>query len=565
MAAAPLTVRETVFLFDNASANLFQRFEEVGYALWLGSGISFGRMKKLSDIIRDALAFLHSQIDPANPDCRFRVALRRALKLALTDVQINSVDRTQPVTDWLDIDAILSQLTNNYARLLDITVDGEDDDFLLWRGIGVTATFGDPAIEPDAEHLCIAILALEGVVPEILTANWDGLIERAISELAPNANIVNVCVRPEDVRQAGYSVQLYKFHGCAILATRDEATYRPFLIARQSQIDRWVVDHPVYLQRLISIIVSKATLMIGLSAQDANIRLVFNVAENTLNWPWPGDFPAIVFSQMEIGEDQRRLLKNVYRNFWIPANRAQIEAGSLIATWGKQLLFALVLQVLWGKLRRLIRTLRCNLPAQELEQLEPGLQALKYMIAEACTADHYSFVRRFIQNWSRILGLFRDGRVPADPHLYHFLTMSPASHIEHDVGLPATGLQELAVVVAILGTGVEQGFWKLNVADWTDPSSGGFEVNTPVARTRVFLASSGEAALHLYTSGRLSLGDGSIIIHSKSIVEPKPRSPARFRGRTGAVGLRQISISGILGEESTAAALTRRFREQLTL
>jgi hypothetical protein len=98
MPVAPLTIRETLALFDSTSASLFQRFEEAGYALWLGSGISFGRLRNLSDIIRDALSFLQSKIDPANPGCRFRVALLRALRLALSDAELLTVDLTQPLS-----------------------------------------------------------------------------------------------------------------------------------------------------------------------------------------------------------------------------------------------------------------------------------------------------------------------------------------------------------------------------------------------------------------------------------------------------------------------------------
>jgi hypothetical protein len=458
----------------------------------------------------------------------------------------------------------LVRLANNYARFLDVTVEGEADDFLLWNAVGVKAAFADPAIEPDAEHLCIAILALEGLLPEILTANWDGLIERAVTELSNGAAVVNVCVRPEDVQQAGYRVQLYKFHGCAVLASGDEPTYRPYLIARQSQIDRWTVDHQVYRQRLVNIVISKATLMLGLSAQDANIRLLFATAEATLNWSWPGTFPAIVFSQTEIGVDQRGLLKNVYHAYWNAANRDQIEAGSLIPTRAKQLLLALVLQTLWGKLKKLMHTVNGKLPVTELDQLEPGLRALRNLVADACGADHYSFVRSFVEYVSRILGLFRSGRIPAAPRTYHFLTMSPASHIEQDVGISSTGLQELAVAAAILGLGVQMGLWTLHTPDLTALNSGGFEVHTAVRQTRVFFVSSAESALQLFASGRVSSGDSSVVVHSKTIVEPKPRSPSRFKGRTGSVSLRQVSISALLDEESTAGDLTRRFREEVT-
>src|SRR6202022_3067788 len=70
-----------------------------------------------------------------------------------------------------------------------------------------------------------------------------------------------------------------------------------YLIARKSQIDQWRENHAVLVQSLVNIIRSRATLMIGLSAQDSNIRSAFAAASATLNWPWPSTFPAIAFSQ----------------------------------------------------------------------------------------------------------------------------------------------------------------------------------------------------------------------------------------------------------------------------
>jgi hypothetical protein len=54
---------------------------------------------------------------------------------------------------------------------------------VLWNGVNITATFADQALEPDVEHICIAILILEGVASEIASANWDGLVEKAVERL----------------------------------------------------------------------------------------------------------------------------------------------------------------------------------------------------------------------------------------------------------------------------------------------------------------------------------------------------------------------------------------------
>jgi len=87
------------------------------------------------------------------------------------------------------------------------------------------------------------------------------------------------------------------------------------LIARHPQIHGWV-DDPVnaaIVGRLVSLIVSKPTLMLGLSAQDANILNIFNRAHAQLAWNWPGDRPAYVFAENDLGADQKGLLECVYK------------------------------------------------------------------------------------------------------------------------------------------------------------------------------------------------------------------------------------------------------------
>lgn len=98
------------------------------------SGISFGRVDGLKHIIARVMEFLRQQIDPANPNCPYNIALKRALgpapvsadEWARVDLTLGfaSFGRTRA--------AIVARLTNNYARLLDVTVAGKADDYLLW-------------------------------------------------------------------------------------------------------------------------------------------------------------------------------------------------------------------------------------------------------------------------------------------------------------------------------------------------------------------------------------------------------------------------------------------------
>ena len=71
----------------------------------------------------------------------------------------------------------------------------------MWEAVDAAETYGNPDLVPDAEHLCIAILMMEGVIRSAPTTNWDGLVEAAMSRLTGNAtNHLRVVVLPNDLR-----------------------------------------------------------------------------------------------------------------------------------------------------------------------------------------------------------------------------------------------------------------------------------------------------------------------------------------------------------------------------
>ncbi len=568
LTAATITVRATLDLLDGPFAALAAGVAEDRYAFWLGSGISFGRVDGLRQIVPRVVEFLRCQIAPGVPTCRFQKALTDTLRLApLTPEEWGRVDLQLPFSQWPDADSITSRLVANYSRVLDVTVDGEADDYLLWHGVNIAATFADPTIPPDVEHYCIAILTLEGAASDVATANWDGLIERAFSILTDAPSAVAIYVRQEDLRQAAHKGRLFKFHGCAVLAVSDEAGYRQFLIARQSQINGWSArpEHAAIVNRLVDIIVSKPTLMMGLSAQDANIQALFAKAEATMPWPWPGDRPSYVFSEDRVGADQEGLLKNVYRAAYSPASRQDVLAGSLIKAYAKPLLVALVLHVLCAKLQHLVALAPGVLPAADREQLKSGHLALRNAIAEGAEPDRLAFINALINHGSRAISVFRDGEATDQPRRYNSLTSAPLQQLAGDNALPASGLREAAVAAGILGIGLRDGLWTIATADPNSRFAGVALVSTTRGIARLFLVANSHTALRLRQNGCLVTEDDAVVVYSSDIVPPMARSPRTAPGRTGHLGSREVSISALLAEVSTYQELVQRFREAVAI
>lgn len=174
-------MKETLDLLDGAFLGVSQGVAEGGYALWLGSGISRDRVIGLDGVLAKLIEFLRSNTTAA-VDCAYRNALEKVLALATPSAEERaSIDFGQPALDWPCLPSLLSRLWKQYADVLSVEVGTEKLDYLLWVGLDFANTFATQ--NPDAEHLVIGMLALEGVITELATANWDGLLEAAIREL----------------------------------------------------------------------------------------------------------------------------------------------------------------------------------------------------------------------------------------------------------------------------------------------------------------------------------------------------------------------------------------------
>lgn len=566
--AATITVPETLALLDGPFDSVARGVGEDRYVLWLGSGISFGRVDGLHQVIARVLEFLRMRTTPGDLDCRFGRALKAALDLAtLTGPESARVDLTQPFATWPDRDEIVRRLCTDYARLLDISVDGESSDYLLWEAVDVRATFADPGKLPDVEHLCLAILVLEGACSDIASANWDGLIEGSIAALTGGQPALSVCARPEDLRDPATRGRLVKFHGCAVRATQDEAAYRPFLVARQSQINGWLArpENAALRARLVNLVATKPTLMIGLSTQDANIQAIFAEAAVQMPWRWPGDRPSYVFSENELGGDQQGLLQNVYRQDLTPATRQQIIDGSRIQAYAKPLLLALVLHLLCSKLRTLVDLAGGELTQADRQPLRDGVITLRDHLAARVAPDPLTFVNAFVDQWGRTLNLFRNGSLAHAAGRYQPLTVQPISSIQTNPDLPASGLREAAVAGGVLGYGVSRGAWQIGSPGSSNVRDGMFRLTTPLGIAKVFLTSGPMSALQLRQDGHVVDAEEPIVIHGHKLVPAMTRSPRAAPGRTGRLGAREVSIAALLESSVTVDELFQRFREELAI
>lgn len=567
--AGEISVNETLVLLDERFPGLVEAVANGTYAFWLGSGISRERVEDVSALVTRILLYLQRSIDSSNPDCKFREAFQKALELAsLSDIEQDHTDLSREITEWATYKAIVKRLSGNYAQLLDIKIPGESADFLLWSVVDPRATYGDPSIKPGAEHYCIAVLIVEGMLPEIVSANWDGLVERAVADLVgETGSILAVRVRADDFREPNVRSRILKFHGCAASAAKDENTYRSLLVGRRSQITEWLHDdaHNVMREEMINLAATRRTLMMGLSAQDTNIQDLFTSAKGRLAWPWPTTPSAFVFSEDVIGDHQRNILRVSYADSY-NGHEAEVEQGALLRAFAKPLLVALVIGTLVTKLQTLaLISLAGSQTATVSSEIREGLLAVRTLAASSTESSPDS-VLDLLSEVGRALALFREGASLDGDLSYTPIGNVSANQITDDPVLRQSGTPRLALAVSLLGLGHARSVWRLAPSKAHGDERAAIHVDSSGRTSRVFFAASSEVALQLELNGFVADSDAdTVVVHSARRPPTRQRSPRRAPGRTGRKSARHVDMAELIESVGASDDLMQRFREEITL
>ena len=576
--ADQISVREVLAKFEVEFATVAQAVENGKFALWVGSGIS-RNAPDLGELIERALEYLRVRaIQPATADI-YRPALEEALRLAKFDPAHASCQFATPFVDWPERAAIIDKLWNNYSRVLDIRIRGEPTDFILWEAIDIRAAFANPA-PPAVEHLCIAILILEGAVGTIASANWDGFIEAALSRLSGGApGLLQVVVDPDQLRDTARQAKLLKFHGCIIHATRDPDGYREYLTGNYTQIMEWPdkVEFAAVRSAVVDVATNQKSLVVGLSIQDSNLQSTFSRAKRMNPWPWPcaPDAPGHVFCEDVIRQGQTDVLKIVYGEAYND-NVEAIHASVHLRAWGEQVLLALVLKLIADKLTRFMElALDQAGKASMASEFGALLTELRDHIADLAIGDRTDFTNAAISLWSRMLWLFRGGILAADSEAYAVLSSSVPNNLEADQNAQANELGPLTVALALLQHGRAAGLWELAPGATVDASAGaliarGSWLGAP--ERPLFLVKSATQAIRLERNGAFA-NDNAIVVHADDAWDRMAgggagtggRRPRGAPGRTGRVRTTHVSLGSLIETCDDADALKGRFVAEMAL
>lgn len=560
------TVVDVLACLDDEFADFADGFSHGKYVLWLGSGLSRDVVPSVPVLLEQMLEYLRARIDDADAACRFRRALNEVLDVAgVSGSTRASLDLTAPVATWAVRVAIVTRLQDRYSDVLNVQVRGEPVDFLVWTALDVPNTYGAPGLEPDVEHLCVAILMLEGVVRSAPTTNWDGLVETAMELLAGDTDrYLRVVVTPDDFRTSDRQAELVKFHGCAVRAAADEGQYRTRLIARTAQISGWTTrpENRAMKDYLEHLFASRAAFFVGLSAQDADIHTVFNQAIQNLVRAWPESPPAVVFAEQRLHHHHKHVLQVTYGDSFSPSVDA-IEDSALLGAFAKPALVALVLCALTVKLCELIASVdELSLPEADQERCRADLRTLRDGLGRLADIDLRAFLDSTVSGMALALTVFRTGRAP-DPGnvLYQQLSIAPVPKALENPDFPAAALGRLALVVSLLGRGLAEGLWGLAIGTPSRPGEGVVRVATGHRISRVFVVGDARALSQLEVDGVVDPGDDdALIVQAVALQPPSTRSPRPHYGRTGSAGARNIDLEELCASVTSADELFEAFR-----
>ena len=580
MTAEPLrTVPAVLARLDGEFSQFAAAFDDGQYVLWLGSGISRDRVPNVYELLERVVEFLRASINPDDEECVYRSAFQNVLSLAsITTSEQASIDSTIPFSEWELRERITAVLVGQYSKVLDTRIEGKARDFLVWEVLDVPQTYGSPDIEPDIEHYCIALLMLEGLVDSAVTANWDGLVEKALGNLMPEFDaLARVIVKPDDFLLPKRPVEFVKFHGCAVRARHDPSC-RSLLIARMSQISIWAAqsEHRMIRKRLESLYTERRTLMLGLSAQDANLHYVFGAAAEDLARPWsPAAAPVIVFTEEQLLPHHSHVLEITYGEDYDQSATA-ISKSSVLGSFGKPTLLALVISSSIRKLSFFLeRALQPTWEQAEIQSLLADLVRLRDYVAD-CTIPGVSetlapseisqfqreFLSRLIDVTHFALTVFRSGLVPSPGgRRYDPLSDRPATQAILNPDFPSTEFGLLALALSLVGRGHASGHWSAAPGNSKAPTSGVLRLVTPQREAPVFFVKDAATLTALELSEAFDDTNGSaFVVIAREEPMVSTRSPRPRFGRDGKTRAGRFNVASTLADTASADELFEAFK-----
>jgi hypothetical protein len=472
------------------------------FTFWLGSGISLSRVPGLRVLIFKLLKWLWQQeTDPRGP---YRTKLGEIVEMAPNIVDAGTApDLWDPVA----ADDFLGKLVNSYTEIFggDIMVAGVAHP--IKELFDIPSIYDDAAIVPDAEHHLVVALSREGVVSEIITTNWDPLLERA-EEAARGSHApcfyVVVCADDFARGRNGSLTRLLKIHGCARSCVANPGKFKPYFIVTRLDLGAWKVDARFqgFRDTSTALLTGTQSLFVGLSVQDFNLLLTVLEA-NQNRCGFDPHHPRLIFAP-NLQSNEKTAVKAVYGEDVYARDAVAITSASVLPLYGKPLFGGLYLLVLREKLATMAGQAVAPFAALHVGLVHDALAALEQVLVAK-----YDAVTDLSDRWrllcnelralvSRSLRLYRRQTVPVSPEEYESLCDCSISRLQQDPNAHLSSIPWMLLVLSLCLKGQALGHWQVMVPASLDGSAGHLRVTFPSGRVvTLFLCehATGHAAL----------------------------------------------------------------------
>lgn len=495
--------------------------------VWLGSGISRDQVPDLVELLERVLKFLRDQAATDKPDA---AGHREALLEIIDEHLPEERPRYEAnAAGWEPEN--LETLREQYSRVLGVGVAGKASDYLLIDGAKLPALYGDPALEPGPTHHMLAMLISEGVISNLASGNWDGLVEKALGHISSTAALLDVYVDVNDPRDANGHAEIAKFHGCAVRALENSERYRDKIIATSAQISNLhgAVSYEHMRDRLRDLTTRMRSLVLGLSMQDSDLLTTIRSSASRSPWKWDAHNPAYLFAEPKVLPSQRDVLEVAYGEDY-SLERLTIVQRSALGAYAGPMTAALLVEVLASKLLAALRRQQ-GLSHEMLTALEQGIRRLVLRIVIAFGNDERSLVAFLLTEYSALIRTYM-GRAAAGSAQYLPFARGTKSYIVSDFSVIAMGVDQFAAAVGMIGLGEHRGRWRVLLED--SGHGGRFSISTTRApsETRFMLVRGASQAVDAMASEDWISGEDDMVMLQMEVgAISSTRSPGGRIGR----------------------------------
>lgn len=497
------------------TTDLHRRLLDGDISLWVGSGISWDRLGGLDQFFIRFLQRLSRESIERGPESEEA----KLLAEVLVRYDNGTCDATTPFEQWEDYSPLLEKMLAQYSTVVLLALDR----------LGVQAKssifdipgFYGAAQDFDLEHDVITALLAERLVSEVVSTNWDALIEAAAATRLPQSEIA-VVVAPNDTVDLGPGPMLLKLHGCARRALHPEAGKPPGIIVvseRDIQELKSAENAPV-LEKVRAGIREHACVFVGLSGQDYDLQTL--LFESRLAELSEDLTPRVFFVERGgLNDHQRKVLSYLYSPaVYVADTSRRLEEAASIDMLPKPALASLLILGLTEKCIALLQAIPSDFPEHALaSQTEQWLnEAVSQWLASRngtgeIDADSWRAIALEVTaTVSTFSSLYRDQSPAFSSGTYSPITSDSPRHIL-DSGEAADSLMHRLVMITVLTQRAAQSAGLSVAVGSADGTDGHMKVETAAGPVRVFFVKrSHNRVFRLIESGVLDPLDPSVIV-----------------------------------------------------